>query len=328
MSRSIAIVILNYRTPEMTLDCLRSLAPEVAVRGDVCVAVVDNASGDGSAEKISQEIARQQWDWASVTPLSTNAGFSAGNNAGVQWAIAHYPSIRWLVLLNSDTIVRPGALSNLVAAGEADERIGLIGPRLEWPDGRGQSSCFRNISPLTEFLSVASTGPLCRLFGRGEAPIDADPATEPIEWISFACVALRRETFEQVGPMDEGFFLYFEDVDYCRRVRAAGWKIAYAPESHVVHLRGGTSPVKALGAARRRRPKYFYASRNRYLAKFYGRTGLALTNVLWHCGRCISGLRELVRHKSPHTCQRESIDIWTRFFSPLKGGYPGDSRSP
>lgn len=323
----VAIVILNYRTSQMTVECLRSIAPEAALSESLCAVVVDNASGDGSPEAISQEIDANAWRWASVLPLAVNGGFSAGNNAGIRTALANHPGIRWLVLLNSDTIVQQGALTALIAAAESNPHAGLIGPRLEWPDGKPQVSCFRNISPLTEFLSVAATGPLCRLFGRGEAPIDADPNCEEIEWISFACVALRREAFERVGPMDEGFFLYFEDVDYCRRLRAAGWRIAYASDARVVHLRGGTSPVKALGASRGRRPKYFYASRNRYLAKFYGRTGLAFTNLLWHAGRCISGIRELLRHKSPHTCRREFVDIWTRFFSPLKGGIPGESPS-
>jgi GT2 family glycosyltransferase len=322
-----AVIVLNYRTPAMTLDCLKSLAAETGGKDDMFVLVVDNASGDESVEAISREIRAQNWNWAAVLAHSENAGFSAGNNAGMRHAIQLHPDLRWFVLLNSDTIVRPGAIQELIAAGDRQPRVGLIGPQLEWPDGSPQTSCFRNISPLTEFLAAAATGALCRLCGRGPAPTDADPATETIEWISFACVALRRGAFERTGAMDEGFFMYFEDVDYSRRVRAAGWKIAFAPTSRVVHLRGGTSPVESLAAARRRRPKYYYAARTRYLAKFYSRHGLVLANVLWLLGRFVSWTRERLRHKAPHTCAREAIDIWTGFLSPLKSRHAKPAKS-
>ena len=100
-------------------------------------------------------------------------------------------------------------------------------------------------------------------------PISDQPQGTP--WISFACVMVRRQVIDQIGLLDDGYFMYVEDTDYCRRARAAGWEIWYWPASRVVHLRGGSSPVKSLTAKRGRRPRYYYASRSRYLAKFYGR---------------------------------------------------------
>jgi len=150
---------------------------------------------------------------------------------------------------------------------------------------------------------------------RGDLPIPVDPnngkGTESVEWISFACVLIRAEAFAAIGPMDEGFFMYFEDVDYCRRARLAGWQIAYTPEARVVHLRGGRTPEEFAQEERRRRPRFYYESRSRYLAKYYGRTGPLRANVCWTLGRGISLVRELAAQKSPHTVAREAGDIWT-----------------
>jgi N-acetylglucosaminyl-diphospho-decaprenol L-rhamnosyltransferase len=150
---------------------------------------------------------------------------------------------------------------------------------------------------------------------RGDLPIPMDPnngaQAEAVEWISFACVLVRAEAFDAIGPMDEGFFMYYEDVDYSCRARAAGWQIAYAPEARVVHLRGGRSPEEFVQEERKRRPRFYYESRSRYLAKYYGRTGPLRANLCWTLGRGISALRELTSRKLPHTVANEATDIWT-----------------
>ena len=123
--------------------------------------------------------------------------------------------------------MKRGALTALAETLTRDTSIGLVGPRLEWGDGGLQVSCFRKISPLSELLTAAKTGPVTRIFSRSEVAIFDPPVREvsstapaggdqaEIDWISFACVLIRREVVEQIGPMDEGFFMYFEDVDYC-----------------------------------------------------------------------------------------------------------------
>lgn len=317
MPADLAIVILNYRTPEMTADCLRSLAPEAAALSGLQAIVVDNASGDGSAEAISATISENGWQWATVLPLPTNGGFSAGNNAAIRRVLAQPSPPRWIMLLNSDTLVRPGACAELIRVGESHPAAGLIGPRLEWPDGQPQVSCFRNISPLTELLAAAATGPVTRLFRRQDVPIPQPDDATDIQWLSFACVLIRSKVVDRIGLMDEGYFMYYEDVDYCRRARAAGWGMFFAAHACVVHLQGASSLVNSAERSLSRRPKYYYASRSRYFAKFYGIPGLWAANVLWHVGRSISWLREIVRNKSPHTCAREASDIWTEYSSPL-----------
>lgn len=332
----IAIVVINYRTAQMTLDCLASLEPEVTHLRGAHVVLVDSASGDDSPALIERESSAREWNsWLSIFCLAENRGFSAGNNGGIAFAdrLADFDAY---LLLNSDTIVRPGAIKTLGQVLEHDSSVGLVGPRLEWPDGEHQVSCFRRISPISELLSAAKTGPITRLFSKREVAIFDPPSgrqsernagdSSEIDWISFACVLIRREVVSQIGPMDEEFFMYFEDVDYCLRARAAGWQIAYAPAARVVHLRGGRTAEAFAAEELRRRPAYYYRSRARYLAKYYGATGPWRANLCWHVGRSFSLAREIVGNKPPHTSSHEGSDNWQGSLCGFRGGHKnGDS---
>ncbi len=309
----LAIVILNYRTPQLVIDCLNSLQSEVKI-GEHTVIVVDNQSGDNSVPLISQAIGDHQWqDWVTLLPSAVNGGFSAGNNLGIKAVEAEA-----YLLLNSDTIVRPGAIESLLAALKTHPEAGIVSPRLEWPDTTPQISCFRYHSPLSELIDAAGTGPITKLLKPFDVPIPvSDTPFEP-QWTSFACVLVRREVIDEIGLMDEGYFMYFDDVDYCRRTRQAGWKILHWPKARVVHLRGGSGSVKSDVASRRRPKPYLYASRSRYFAKFYGKLGLWFANFWWLFGRSLAWGRELVGHKQPHTCQFQEQDIWTNWRDPMQ----------
>jgi GT2 family glycosyltransferase len=300
----VAAIVLNYRTPALVLDCLETLVPELDPVRDAAV-VVDNASGDDSGEVIRRGIAERGWKSVRLIVAERNGGFAAGNNIGIRTVSAGA-----YLLLNSDTLVRPGAIAHLLGALESDPRIGIVSPRLEWPDETPQISCFRLHTPWSEMIDTAATGPIRCLLSRWDVPIPvADAPFEP-EWTSFAAVLIRGAAVERVGPLDEGFFMYYEDVDYCRRVRQAGWRILHEPRARVVHLRGGSSPVKALQAARKRRPRYFYASRSRYFRNAYGPLGLLAANLAWTVGRGIALARELAGQKKPHAVERELLDTW------------------
>jgi N-acetylglucosaminyl-diphospho-decaprenol L-rhamnosyltransferase len=310
----IAAIIINYKTPGLTLECLASLEAEIADLPGSQAIVVDNASKDDSVAVLHHAIKARSWgDWVDVVESAQNSGFSAGNNLGIA-AAQKRAAFDGFLLTNSDTVVRRSALKCLCSALWDSPKAGLVGPRLEWPSGEAQASCFRAVSPVSELAAAAKTGVLSR-FVRGDLPIPIDVASgagpETLEWISFACVLIRAEAFAAIGPMDERFFMYFEDVDYCRRARLAGWRIAYAPQARVVHLRGGRTPEEFALDERKRRPRFYYESRSRYLAKYYGRTGPLRANMCWTLGRGISLVRELVAHKSPHTVSGEAGDIWT-----------------
>jgi N-acetylglucosaminyl-diphospho-decaprenol L-rhamnosyltransferase len=144
----------------------------------------------------------------------------------------------------------------------------------------------------------------------------SDVPVEP-DWAGLACGWIRGEVVQQIGILDPGYFLYFDDVDYCRRARQAGWTVLYWPRARVLHYQGRSSPVEAAAAARKRRPRYFYASRSRYLAKMYGRTGLWWANVLWTLGRGIAYVRETFGTKQRNACDHELGDNWTHWRDPM-----------
>ena len=128
---------------------------------------------------------------------------------------------------------------------------------------------------------------------------------------------IRREVVEQLGLMDERYFMYFEDIDYARKAGEAGWRVLHQPAAKAIHLRGKTSSVKAAFKARQRVPRYYYESRSRYFAKWYGGApGLLVTNLLWTLGRIVALARELVGHKTPHSCACEFADNWTNSLNP------------
>lgn len=311
----LAIVILNYKTPNLVVDCLISLAEQDDIKCGRAVAIlVDNNSEDNSIEIIEKAIARYQWEnWVKLVPSSVNGGFSAGNNLGIKAVKAEA-----YLLLNSDTIVRPNAIATLLDFASEHPEAGLIGPRLEWLDGEPQISCFRYPTAASEVISAAGTSVVTRLLKKYDVPIPLLDTSQEVEWTSFACVLIRQEVIEQIGYLDEGYFMYFEDIDYCRRARTAGWKILHCSNAKVVHLRGGSGSVKSDLAARKRPKSYLYASRTRYFAKFYGKTGLLTANLSWVAGRIVSLGRELVGNKQRHVCDRQSQDIWINYLQPLK----------
>jgi GT2 family glycosyltransferase len=312
----LCVVIVNYRRAALTAECLETLAPEMANHGDRCAVIVDNASDDGSADELDALIDRRGYGrWARLVRADVNRGFGAGNNL----AFEAQPAEAYL-LLNSDARVRAGALTTLLDAMGRHPEAGLIGPRLEDPDGSAQASCFRNRTPVSELLEAAGTGLLDRVLHRWTVALPVSDAPIEPPWMSFACVLVRRAVLEQIGPMDERYFLYFEDIDFARRARAAGWSIRYEPAARVVHLRGGTSSVKAARAARDRVPAYYYRARSRYFAKFHGGViGLWAANLMWSLGRAVALGREIVGQKRPHACVGEWRDNWTNALRPLRG---------
>jgi N-acetylglucosaminyl-diphospho-decaprenol L-rhamnosyltransferase len=312
MRTELAIIILNYRTPDLVAACLDSLRPEI--QAGIRVIVVDNFSPDGSADLIQEHITRAGYDdWAAVLRSPVNGGFAAGNNLGIRAISADA-----YVLLNSDTLIVPGAIAGLRYALEKHPRAGIIGPSFEDGGGSAEQSCFRFHNPVSEFLRAAGTGPLTRALRRYDVPLPySDSPLEP-DWIGFACVVIRREVIEQVGLLDESYFMYFEDVAYCHKVRTAGWSILYWPEPRVVHFMGASSHISSSDTSRRRPARYFYESRTRYFADHFGIAGLVAANLLWTAGRAIAFSREVIEGKSPHALDREAADIWINVLDPWR----------
>ena len=307
-SSEVAVIVVNYRTPQFVMQSVESLLPELREVNGV-VRIIDNRSDDASPSIIRQWISKNGFkEQVSMTLAARNGGFAAGNNIGIRSVRARY-----YLLLNSDTYMRPGAITSLVSFAEQHPGIGLIGASLEGPSGTPQQSEFRYPSPFRELDRAAATGPITRWLRRWNARPSARRNTYPgrPDWVSFAAVLIRREVLEDIGYLDEGYFMYFEDVDYCLRARKAGWGIATSPSSHVVHLEGGTSDVKRRATARERLPRYYYSARSRYYRKHHGLVGLVTANMFWYAGRLVSLAREHIGRRSTHISKRQWLDIWT-----------------
>lgn len=315
----VLVVIVCYRAPELTIDCLRSLEPEVRAIPGLRVGICENGTGPESIEKLERAIEDNGWrDWVWLKAISPNRGFCGGNNAIIREAMTWEPRPRHFILLNADTIVRDGALASLLDAAARHPEAGIIGPRLEHLDGEPQVSMFRDFTPWSELITAADTGPITRMLRRYEVPIHEPDGAITAGWTSFACALIRARVFEEAGLLDDDYYLYFDDPDLCRRARQAGWGVLYWPSARVVHLVGKSNPAVSLKAARKRRPRYYYESRSRYFAKFYGRPGLWLANLMWTCGRSVSLARELLTRRESAACEREWLDIWTNATRPLQ----------
>ncbi|HUP08744.1 MAG TPA: glycosyltransferase family 2 protein [Caldimonas sp.] len=291
MSRAVFVVIVNYRTPELALACLGSLAGQRSALQGGRVLVVDNDSGDDSIASIVARIEAERWtDWVELLPMPRNGGFAYGNNAGIARARALDPAFAVAILLNPDTVVAPGCIDALAGFLEAHRDVGIAGAAIANPEGARERSAHRWPSPLGELEGAAQLELISRaLRARAVSPELPDGVTR-CDWVSGACLAMRREVIDAIGPLDEGYFLYFEEVDFCRRAQLAGWACAYVPQARVVHHEGASTGIRT---GRRRRPGYWYASRRRFFVKAYGVTGLIAGDLLWAVGRATLVLRRI-----------------------------------
>lgn len=277
------IVIVNYRTAGLVIECLRSLSEQISDFKNIRVTVVDNNSGDGSVVMLAAAIEREGWSaWAAVMPLDRNGGFAFGNNASIRIALASTDSVDYVMLLNPDTVALPGAIKALVDFMDAHPHAGIAGSQLENTDGSVECSAHTFPSPLSELNGAARLGVLSHLLHLYVAATPSQALAHPCDWVSGASMIIRRKVIEDIGLMDEKYFLYFEEVDFCRRARQAGWQCWYVPDSQVIHLEGASTGIRTTA---KRRAVFWYDSRRRFFVKHYGITGLIAADLLWSTGR-------------------------------------------
>lgn len=295
---SLLVVIVNYRTANLTVDCLESLVDEIKALPGTQVVVTDNDSGDDSVEKIAAAIARNQWqDWVELMPLERNGGFAFGNNAAIRPPLEKGELPPYVLLLNPDTVVRSGALKELVEFMEKHPQIGIAGSRLEDPDGTPQQSAFRFPSFLSELDYSLRFGPISKLLNRWTLALPVSDTPHPTDWVAGASMIIRRQVFEAIGLIDENYFMYFEEVDFCLRANRAGWPCWYVPESHVVHLVGQSSGVTDTKRPPKRMPTYWFDSRRRYFLKNHGWIYAVLADTAWIVGFSLWRGRRRIQRK-------------------------------
>ena len=266
----VSIVVVSFNTAGLTLQCLeKAQAYKGGLRCEVIV--VDNASHDGSADMVADKFPQ-----ARLIRLSKNRGFAGGNNPGIRAATGRY-----VLLLNSDAFLVPGVLENTVAYMDANPGIGVLGCKLTNPDGSLQPSARMLPGPLNKILHIsglASRFPKSRFFGRVDFSWWDHSRPRSVGWVVGAFFMIRRTVVEQIGGLDERYFLYFEEIDFCRTARRAGWDVVFYPFASVVHLGGqssaGTSERRSASGSQLTGIRV--TSELRYYRKWFGPTGALL----------------------------------------------------
>lgn len=229
----ISVIVVSFNTRDLLRTCLQRLF-SVAGGLHLQVIVVDNASRDASADMVAQEFPD-----ICLIRSGINLGFAAANNQGFLQAKGDY-----VLLLNPDALLEPEALQLTLSRMEADPAIGMGGGLLLGKDGQREPSARLFPSLLNELLvlsGLAARYPKSRFFGRFDRTWDDSDLATSVDWVPGAFALMRREALDQVGPFDERFFLYYEEVDLCRRFHARGWKIMYWPDVLIRHWGGESS---------------------------------------------------------------------------------------
>jgi GT2 family glycosyltransferase len=294
----VVVSIVTWRAAGLTIACLESLAAELRASPDVRVVVVDNNSGDGTAEAIAAAVELHDWkDRVELIRSPVNGGFAAGNNVVLRHALQRYPEFEFLLLLNPDTQARPGLLGSLVEFMRATPRAGVAGGRCEDPDGTPQECCFRFPGIVSEFSAQLRLGFFDELvasrlvrMGAFENPVAAD-------WVSGAAMLIRRKVFDSIGYMDEGYFLYFEETDFTLRAKRAGWETWHVPQARVIHFVGQLTGVRHADERPKRLPAYWYESRRRYFLLNYGLIYSMAVDVAVILGHALWRIRRTIERK-------------------------------
>lgn len=222
-SPDVSVIIVNWNTADTLVECLRSVEQEAA-RVALDVFVVDNASSDDSVASVQRDFPQ-----ATLIVNVQNVGFAAANNQALRLAQGRY-----LLLLNPDTVVRPGALRTLADVMDAHPEAGFAGPHLLNADGSTQPSARPLPTVWSELRAIVAVGH-ARGAERDLGRSGASTRPQEVGWVSGACLLIRQETVQRIGLLDEEFFLYFEETDWCTRARRQGWKGFYVPQADVVH---------------------------------------------------------------------------------------------
>jgi GT2 family glycosyltransferase len=292
-SFDVAVVIVTYRTADLTIACLRSLQKERQASEEITVraVVVDNASGDAAV--IGSALEAEGWQsWVTLIEAPVNGGFAYGNNLGVQHAYAE-KSPDYVYVLNPDTEVRPGAIGSLVRFLEASPQVGIAGGSFEHLDGRIWPIAFRFPTIFSELSHGLQIGIVSRLLQRWTVAWPMIQLPQPIDWICGAAMMIRPAVFDRIGGFDENYFLYFEETDFCNRARQAGYATWYVPESRVMHIMGQSTKVTDEKAVLQRFPAYWFQSRRRYFAVTFGVVHAMVIDLVAVLANCLGLMKRL-----------------------------------
>lgn len=299
MPGSVHVIILNWRTADMTLRATQ--AAITAMEGiDGVISVIDNDSGDGSFETLQAEAGLNGWTENGrlrVLQSGHNGGFGAGNNAAM--AVPLTPPADHVLILNSDSFATPDMIRLMRDYLDQHPRVGMVGSRVIGEDGAHHSTHFRFPSISSEIEDAARTGPISRMLRHKIVAMPMPPTAGPVDWVAGASLMIRQQVLDDIGGFDEAFFLYYEETDLCRRAGSAGWPTHYLPQAVVTHVGSVSTGMKEWALP----PGYWFESREHYFRKQHGRA-YALTATAAHLVglaiRRLRGLTDRDDHDFPH----------------------------
>ncbi len=285
---TVLTVLLNWRTADMTL---RAVAAAQTAMQDIAgaITVVDNDSGDGSYEKLTEALRDQTR--VRVVQSGHNGGFGAGNNVGLRLGLPDGSRPDFVYILNSDAFPAPDAIRVLLDYLQAHPKVGLAGSYIHGSDGEDHVTCFRFPTIASEFEGSARTGPISRLLAHRKVPLGVPASSGPVDWLAGASLMIRDPVLQAIGLFDEDFFLYFEETDLCRRARRAGWATHFVRESRVEHIGSVSTGMKEWA----RVPGYWFDSRWLYFKKEGGTIRAVLATLAHVTGGLILRTRRLIQ---------------------------------
>ncbi len=314
---SVAVIIVNYGTPDMAVDATESV---LAAATPAEVHLVDNASPGGDAALLTQS-ARER-GWANRVTLwleDENHGFGRGNNLVLKALAGRPEPPDYVFLLNPDATLENDALKHLTDILDADPQIAAAGAAIRGTDGFPAVAAFRFPGFISEVTRVIDFGPLGRIFRRFRVPLGANLPRGPVDWVSGAAVMFRLKALEDVDFFDPRFFLYYEEVDLMRRLRAAGWQVMHVPDALVLHHAGASTGVSSIETSSRRNPAYLYDSWTLYFSKNLGRIPALVLAFTLLPAACLNILQSRLRGRAPSLPQKFFRDHFRYVISPLIG---------
>nr|WP_154894976.1 glycosyltransferase family 2 protein [Paenibacillus xylanexedens] len=281
----VSIIIVNYNTRQLTLDCLASVYKSITSYQYELI-VVDNASHDGTVEAI-----RDAYPEVRLIANRDNTGFAVANNQGMEIAKGRY-----ILLLNSDTVVQKDTLDIMIGFMDSHPELGASGCKVILPDGSLDKACKRGFpTPSASFyyaFGISRMFPDRPQFNQYQLGHLSPDDEYPVDCLVGAFMLVRRETIDQVGGLDETFFMYGEDIDWCYRIKEAGWGIYYYPRTYIVHYKGASArrkPMKIIYEFHRA----MWVFHRKHYAKRYG----ILTNTAVWLGISLKFSLSLIRNK-------------------------------
>jgi len=294
----VGISIVNYKTADLVIDCLQSLCVERDLI-DFQVILVDNDSQDGSFEKISLAIQSRGWaEWIDIIEAEYNAGFAYGNNIAIRQFMKETSPPEFIYLLNPDAYVRPGAVLSLFEFIQGNPNVGIAGGRIESEDGSVQNSSFRFHSFITELNRGFSLALLEKKLRPWLSDAEMPVYETKTDWVSGASMMIRSTVINDIGLLDESYFMYFEETDFCMQASRVGWECWYVPKSRIVHYVGQSSGISGGDIKEKRRPAYWFNSRRRFFLKNYGVFYAITADIFWMVGFSTWLFRNLFQRKS------------------------------